>query len=261
MKRLLPLVVALLTCAVTLQAQTAGALDDTPEIVAARKSRDRAEVEQLRRLVENVRREAEETKRFEAYLRLALFNVWLCEAAEAHQNNAVFKQAAEAGVAAAEKAVELNPQSSEAHQLLGDLLNQLIPHVFGGGMRYGKRSTDELDKAIELDPKNADAYVSRAISYYYTPESFGGGKRKAFEMLTKALEVAPGADSPHIWLAMFHLEAGRARDALREINLARRANPERSFTNFVYGQVTSATKKRRGGRRAAAGKTGAGKTN
>jgi tetratricopeptide (TPR) repeat protein len=260
MKRSLLSVVALLTCAVTFQAQTAGASSDDMEIVAARKSRDRAEVTQLQKLVESIGREAEETKRFEAYLRLALFNVWLCEAAEAHQDNEVFKQAAEGGVAAAEKAVELNPQSSEAHQLLGDLLNQLIPHVFGGGMRYGKRSTDELDKAIELDPKNADAYVSRAISYYYTPESFGGGKQKAFELLTKAVEIAPHADSPHIWLAMFHLEARRSQDALREINLARSANPDRSFTKFVYSQVTSSMKKRKGGRKTVNGKTAARKT-
>lgn len=261
MKRPLLFVVALLTCAVALQAQTLGALDDTPEIIAARQSRDRAEVAQLEQLVEKTRREAEETKRFEAYLRLALFSVWLCEAAEAHQNKEVFKRAAEGGVAAAERAVELNPQSSEAHQLLGDLLNQLIPHVFGGGMRYGKRSTDELDKAIELNPKNADAYVSRAISYYYTPESFGGSRQKAFELLTKAVEIAPRADSPHIWLAMFHLEAGRAREALREINLARRANPDRSFTNFVYGHVTSSMKKGKGGRGAATGKPAAKKMN
>lgn len=261
MKRALLSVVALLTCAVTLQAQTVGALDESPEVIAARQSRDRAEVEPLQKLVESVRREAEETNRFEAYLRLALFNVWLCEAAEAHQNNEVFKRAAEGGVAAAEKAVGLNPRSSEAHQLLGDLLNQLIPHVFGGGMRYGKRSTDELDKAIELNPQNADAYVSRAISYYYTPESFGGGKQKAFELLTKAVEISPGADSPHIWLAMFHLEAKRTQDALREINLARRANPGRSFTNFVYSQITSAMKKGKGGRKPASRKTAVRKTN
>jgi tetratricopeptide (TPR) repeat protein len=243
MKRSLLLIAALLTCAVTPQAQTARAPGDDPEVVAARASRDRAEVAKLQKLVEKARREAGETKRFEAYLRLALFSVWLCEAAEAHQNNEVFKRAAEGGVAAAEKAVELNPQSSEAHQLLGDLLNQLIPHVFGGGMRYGKRATDELDKAIALNPKNADAYVSRAISYYYTPESFGGSKQKAFELLAKAVEINPREDSPHIWLAMFNLEAGRTEDALREINLARGANPDRSFTKFVYSQVTSALKK------------------
>jgi tetratricopeptide (TPR) repeat protein len=223
-----------------LAAQT---ISDSPEVVAARKARDRASIEKLQKAIALARKEVAATNGFEAYLRLALFEVWLCEAAETRNNDELFKQAAEAGVAAAEKAVELNPQSSDAHQLLGDLISQLIPHVFGGGMRYGKRSTEELDKAIELNPKNINAYVSRAISYYYTPESFGGSKAKAFEMLKKAVEIDPLADSPHIWLAQFHLDADRLDDALREIKLAQGANPGRLFTIYVYSQVRAAMKK------------------
>jgi lipoprotein NlpI len=172
--------------------------NESSEVIAARQARDHASVEDLQRIVAKAQKEAAETNSFEAYLRLALFEVWMCEAAEARQNNRLFKQAAEAGVAAAEKAVALNPKSSDAHQLLGDLLSQLIPHVYGGGMRYGQRSTDEMDKAIELDPKNINAYLSRAISYYYSPDSFGGSKSKAFEMLKKAVEIDSLADSPHI---------------------------------------------------------------
>jgi len=52
----------------------------------------------------------------------------------------------------------------------------------------------------------------------------------------------PQADSPHIWLALFHLEAGKMDDALREINEARRLNPRRKFAEFVFEQV-SANKK------------------
>jgi tetratricopeptide (TPR) repeat protein len=215
---------------------------ESSEVIAARQARDHASVEDLQRIVAKVQKEAADKNSFEAYLRLALFEVWLCEAAEARQNERVFKQAAEAGVAAAEKAVALNPKSSDAHQLLGDLLNQLIPHVYGGGMRYGQRSTDELDQAIELDPKNINAYVSRAISYYYTPDSFGGGKAKAFEMLKKAVEIDSLSDSPHIWLAIFHLDAGRRDEALREINLALRANPERVFTKYVQSQINNVKK-------------------
>ena len=216
--------------------------DESPEVIAARKARDHASVEDLRRIVAKAQKEAAETKSFEAYLRLAQLQVWTCEAAEAHQDKGLFKRAAEAGVAAAEKAVALNPKSSDAHQLLGDLLSQLIPHVFGGGMRYGKRSTDELDKAIELNPKNVNAYVSRAISYYYTPDSFGGSKSKAVEMLKKAVEIDSQTDSPHIWLAIFHLDGGRRDDALSEIDLALRANPERVFTKFVEGQIKAPPK-------------------
>jgi tetratricopeptide (TPR) repeat protein len=210
-----------------------------PEIAAAREARDRARVEELQKAVAKAKSEAAAKNSFETYLRLALFQSYLCEAIESGgRDEKLFKQAAEEGVAAAEKAVGLNPNSSAAYQLLGDLLNQLIPHVFGGGMRYGKRATDAMDRAIELDPKNVDAYVSRAIGYYYTPDSFGGSKAKAFEMLKKAAEIDPREDSPHIWLAMFHLDADRREEALAEIELARKANPDRVFTNYVYEQIT-----------------------
>ena len=101
----------------------------------------------------------------------------------------------------------------------------------------------EMDKAIELNPKNVNAHVSRAISYYYSPESFGGSKPRAFEMLKKAVEIDTLADSPHIWLALFYLDSGQKDDALREIRLARSANPDRVFTNYVYSQVEAAMKK------------------
>jgi tetratricopeptide (TPR) repeat protein len=211
--------------------------DGSSDVTAARKARDSASVEELRKIVDKTKKEAVEKNSFDAYLRLALFYSWLCEAIEDRQEDKLFKQAAEEGVAAAEKAVALNPKSSEAHQLLGDLLNQLIPHVYGGGMRYGKRAEDEMDKAIELDPRNVNAYVSRAISYYYTPESFGGSKTKAIEMLKKAVEINPQDDSPHIWLAMFYLDADRKKEALDEILLARKIDPDRAFTNYVYKMI------------------------
>ncbi|MDT7605480.1 MAG: hypothetical protein QOF61_3477 [Acidobacteriota bacterium] len=243
MKKIFCLAFAILFAVLVPAARAAQLTNDAPEVVAARKARDRASVEDLQKIVAKAQHDADESKSFDAYLRLALFEVWLCEAAEDRGQEALFKPAAETGVAAAEKAVALNPQSSDAHQLLGDLLSQLIPHVFGGGMKYGKRSTDEMDQALALDPKNVNAYVSRAISYYYSPETFGGSKEKAFELLNKAAGIDAKADSPHIWLAMFYLDANRRDDALREINLARSANPDRAFTNYIYSQLTAPAKK------------------
>ena len=242
MKQMILLIIVCQAVLLGQAAATTQSSNESSEVIAARQARDRASVEDLQRIVAKVQKEAAETKSFDAYLRLALFEVWTCEAAEAHQNDRLFRQAAEAGVAAAEMAVTLNPKSSDAHQLLGDLLSQLIPHVYGGGMKYGQRSTDEMDKAIELNPKNVNAYVSRAISYYYTPDSFGGSKSKAVEMLKKAVEIDSQADSPHIWLAIFYLDEGRRDDALVEINLALRADPNRVFTKYVQSQIASAKK-------------------
>lgn len=238
MKKIFFAVLLFLFCCASWHQTNAQTKNENQEIAAARKARDRASVEELQKITANAKKEAAETNSFEAYLRLALFQSWLCEAIEARQDNTLFKKAAEEGVAAAEKAAELNPKSSEAHHLLGDLLNQLIPHVFGGGMKYGKRATDAMDKAIELDPKNVDAYVSRAISYYYTPDAFGGGKAKAIEMLKRAVAINARADSPHIWLALFYMDAGQKKEALSEILLARKLNPERVFIKYVYEQVS-----------------------
>jgi tetratricopeptide (TPR) repeat protein len=213
-----------------------------PDVIAARQARDSASVEGLQKIIAKTQKEATDTNGFDAYLRLGLFQSWLCEAAEAHKDETLIKQAAKDGVAAAEKAAALNPKSSEAHWLVGDLLGRLIPHVFGGGMRYGKRATDEMDKAIALDPKNANACVSRAISYYYTPEAFGGSRDKAFEMLRKAIEIDSQADTPHVWLAIFFLEAHQNRPASDEILRARQINSNRAFTNAIYEQVARANK-------------------
>jgi tetratricopeptide (TPR) repeat protein len=226
-----------LIVALILGLSTSVASQQTDDLTAARDARDRGSVTELQRLVTQSRQKALKSRSSAAYAHLALLHMWLCEAIESSENKALFKKTAEDGVAAAEKAVALNPKSSDAHWLLGDLLNQLIPHVYGGGMRYGQRANAELDRAIALNPKNANAYVSRAISYHYTPESFGGSKTKATEFLKKATELDPSADSPHIWLALFHLEAQDKEAATREITLALDANPNRSFARFVNEQV------------------------
>ena len=96
--------------------------------------------------------------------------------------------------------------------LLRDLLGQLIPLVFAGGMRHGAESTAELDRAIEVNPKNADAYVSRAHAYYFAPGMFGGSKLKAKEFLDKAITIAPFSDvaaTAYISLAQFDLAESR----------------------------------------------------
>jgi tetratricopeptide (TPR) repeat protein len=243
MKRRSAIALLLWSCLVLLLAAASTVeAEDNPVVATARKARDQAEVESLRKVIDKTRSEAQQHGTPEVYQRLAQFELWLCEAALEHNDDKLIKQAAEAGVAAAEKAVALNPNSSEAHRLEGNALGELIPHVFAGGMRYGRRSTAELDKAIELDPNNENAYVARATAYFFTPAAFGGSRDKAIGMLKKAIELDPSSDTAHIWLAQVYLAAGRHDDALREINEAQRLNPERGLAKHVYNQVTAAPK-------------------
>lgn len=211
---------------------------DSLDLVALRKARDSADVPTLRKAIDAARQLAQQKNTASAYEQLALLNSWLCEAGHGQNDDKLIKQAAENGVEAAKKAAELDPKSSEARRLKGELLGELIPHVFAGGMRYGRESTNEIEKAMELDPNNVNAYIARAISYFYTPSAFGGSHERAVEMLKKAVSLDATSDTAHIWLARVYLEDGKRNDARGEINEAVRLNRQRSFTQSVYKALT-----------------------
>lgn len=211
----------------------------------AKQARDKGDIETLQTLIRNVRDEAARSNTFDANLRLALFDAWLCEAAHDHQNDKLVKQTAQDGVAAAERAAKQNSESSEAHRLVGELLGQLIPHVFVGGMRYGAHSAAEIEKAIQLDPHNPNAYVARGDNYFFTPKAFGGDINKAIETFKKAIATDPTSDAAataHIWLAKIYQSVGKSDDAASEIHEALRMNPDRLFAKLVQEQSASRLK-------------------
>lgn len=207
-------------------------LADAP-LDVARAARDSGDSAVLRKEIARVRQDGG----FDGQLRTALLNFWLCETLYAMQDTKGVRLAAEAGVAAAEKAAKLRPDSSDAHRLLGDLLGQLIPHVFAGGMRYGPRSTREVEKALQLDPRNVEAHIARATSYFFTPSAFGGSKEKAVEHLRRAIELDPRSDTAHLWLAQVYAELKQKDRATTELEEARRLNPNRGYTRYLMTQI------------------------
>jgi tetratricopeptide (TPR) repeat protein len=202
----------------------------------ARAARDSGDAATLRKEVAHWRQDTS----FEGLRRTALLDSWLCEALYASNNEKGVKLAAQAGVDAAERAVKLQPNSSEAHRLVGDLLGLLIPHVFAGGMRFGARSTQEIDSALELDPKNVDAHIARATSYFFTPPIFGGSKEKALEHLNQALSLDPRSDTAHLWLAQVYDDLKQKERAIAELAEARRINPNRGYTRYLMAQIGAA---------------------
>ena len=218
---------------------------DAATLAQAQNARDAGDGAALQQIIDAVSSQAAQHPAFQNYVSVALFQDWACEIAFGKNDSALVKNHAEAGISAAEKAVQLKPDSSEALWLLGDLLSQLIPNVLAGGVRYGQRSTDELDKAIALDPRNANAYVSRAVSYYFTPAMFGGDQQEAVKLLQKAIALDPSsdaADTAHIWLAQIYDKEGRHDDAVHESNEALRLAPHRGFAQSVAQQVNASKK-------------------
>jgi tetratricopeptide (TPR) repeat protein len=206
------------------------------QLTAARQARDRANLGALRKMI----RQTRDTSGGVDEAKLALLEKWLCEAAYAHKDERAVKQAADAGVRAAERAVTEDSHSARAHWLLGALLGQKIPYAFLGGLRYGPRSIRELRTAMKLDPSNANAFISRAIAYYMTSRLFGGDKDKAVALLKMAVRLNPApdsADTAYIWLALAYDAQGKKARAVREIERARHLNPDRQFSKQTYDRI------------------------
>lgn len=135
--------------------------------------------------------------------------------------------AAESGVEPARKAIAAEPGNAEYHRILGTLCGQIIPANVLAGLKYGRCAMDEVSKAIELNPKSADNWLSRGVGNYYLPPSFGGGTDKSIADFDKALELNPKLAEAHLWRGIALRKAGRNADARKAIARALELNPKR----------------------------------
>lgn len=138
--------------------------------------------------------------------------------------------AAEAGIRVAEKAVALKPNMGEYHRILGTLCGQVIPANVLAGMKYGKCALDEVNKAVELAPKAASGYLSRAVGNYYLPASFGGGPELALKDVDKALELDPKDADAWLWKGIILRKLARNADARKALAKSQELHPERLWT-------------------------------
>jgi tetratricopeptide (TPR) repeat protein len=162
-----------------------------------------------------------------AQYRLALAQSYLAEVALEVRDKGAAARAAEAGIKAAEKAVALKGTVAENHRMLGTLCGQIIPANTLLGLKYGRCALDSISKAIELDPKNAMAYVSRGVGNYYLPDQLGGGVDKSIPDFEKALQLDPKLADAHLWLGLAMRKRNRNAEARAEFQKALDLNPKR----------------------------------
>jgi tetratricopeptide (TPR) repeat protein len=160
----------------------------------------------------------------------ALSFAYLAEIATEAGDKPRAKAAAESGMAFARNAVALAPQSAEAHRLLGTLCGQVIPANVLAGLKYGTCAKEEVEKAVQLDPKGALNFVSRGVGYYDLPPAFGGGIDKAIADFEKAAALDPKLDEAHLWLGIALRKAGRTADARKALEKAAQLNTARVWT-------------------------------
>src|SRR5580704_2053210 len=164
-----------------------------------------------------------------AEYKLALAESYVAEVAiEVRDKNAA-NAAAEAGIDAAKKAVALKADSAEFHRLLGTLCGQAISANVLQGMKYGHCAQDEVNKAVQLDPKSSENYLARGVGNYYLPQGLGGGLDLAIKDFQKAIELDPQLSEAQLWLGLALRKQNKNADARKAFQKAIELNPARAW--------------------------------
>jgi tetratricopeptide (TPR) repeat protein len=194
-------------------------------------SRDQQDREALEKQIAILRAAAEkQSSNAAAQYKLALAQSYLSEVALELRDRNQAKTSAEAGMDAARRAVDLKPDDAENHRILGTLCGQVIPANVLAGLRYGRCALDSIKKALEIDPKSSNVWLSRGVGNYYLPESFGGGVKLAIDDFQKAIRLNAKSADAHLWLGIALRKAGRNAEARKALARSIELNPRRLWT-------------------------------
>jgi len=163
----------------------------------------------------------------DAQYRAALASSYLAEVALEVRDKKQAEQVAERGVKLAERAVALNPDSAEYYRLLGTLCGQVVPANVLTGLSYGKRAQNAINKAVEKDPKSAAVYVARGVGNYYLPMALGGGTELALADFQKAIQLDPNNAEAYLWLGLSLRKQNKPVEARQAFAKSLELNPNR----------------------------------
>jgi tetratricopeptide (TPR) repeat protein len=170
-----------------------------------------------------------------AHYRVAQAASYLAEIAQIQRDKPLAKQAAEQGIKAAERAVALKP-AAENYRLLGVLYGQAVTDLLSG-LSYGPRAKIAINKAVELAPNSAAAYVARGVGNYYVPESLGGGAKVAIPDLRKAVQLDPKNAEAYLWLGIALHKDKQDAEARQALAKSLTLNPNRLWAKQVLEKI------------------------
>ncbi|MBX9669626.1 MAG: protein kinase [Candidatus Obscuribacterales bacterium] len=108
--------------------------------------------------------------------------------------------------------------------------------------RQNKGALEDINRALEIDPKNTDSLNSRAGTYIEM-----GEREKADQDLTAVVELEPDQDLAYLRRGTNRMFMGRMNEAMQDLDRAVRAKPndasyrhERGFARFVAGEYQKA---------------------
>jgi tetratricopeptide (TPR) repeat protein len=175
----------------------------------------------------------------DAQYQMAVASSYLAEVALEQGDKRLAQQAAERGVKAAEQAVSLKPQIAEYYRVLGTLCGQIVPANVFAGLSYAKRARDAIDKAVALDPKSSMAYMARGVGNYYIPAALGGGFGLATADFRKAIDLDPKNADAWLWLGMSLRKENKNAEARQAFTKSLELNPRRVWATQQLEKTTA----------------------
>ena len=208
----------------TLALVMAGFLAVAPSnLESARDQQDRAT---LQKAIADLTAAASATpKDPEAYYRVALACSYLAEVNIELRDRKQGRQAAEQGIKAGERALSLRP-NAENYRVLATLYGQAITDVLSG-LSYGPKAKEAIAKAVEAAPKSSAVWVARGVGNYYLPSQFGGGAQNAIADFRKALEFDPKNAEAYLWLGVSLRKENKDAEARQALQKSLELNPNR----------------------------------
>ena len=133
---------------------------------------------------------------------------------------------------------------AETYALRSSVLGQLIGPNPLRGMTLGRRSSNAMDRAVELGADNPRVWLLRGIGAMFTPGLFGGGLDKAEAYLTRAISLFPnekpapplpawGHAEAYIWLGRLLQRRERINDARQAYSKALELEPDNGWVKYV----------------------------
>lgn len=137
----------------------------------------------------------------------------------------------DAAIASGEKAVELQPESSENHMWLGRSYGRKAESTGAFfAMSLAKKTRRELETAVRLNPENFEAEQDLIEYYCSAPAFMGGGEEKARKQIS-ALAILDPAEAQFARAECWADQKNWSR-ADPQFELALRANQRRPFVVF-----------------------------
>jgi tetratricopeptide (TPR) repeat protein len=199
-----------------------------PDLEKARDKQDRTTLERIAGTMASAAKAA--PKDADAQFRAALAASYQAEVAIELKDKASAKSAADAGIAFAEKAIELQPKNAENYRLLATLCGQVVPANPLGGMSYGKRAKEAINKALELNPKSPEVHLAEGVGNFYLPAMLGGGPELAAKNFNEAIALDPKCADAYLWMGLTLRKLHKNPEARQAFAKSLELNPHRIWT-------------------------------